>query len=664
MKNERVPSVPLITCDPYFSVWSPSDTLFGADTCSWTGAKKAMEGIIKVDDVSYRFMGTAKGEKEMEQTGLHITPTGSYYTFRGGNVNLRLTFLTPLLLAEPELISRPCSYIAYDISSEDGKIHTVELEVSMEEGHCYDGPAQREMTGGVHCMERFTAAWMGQKKQAPLSHSGDDITIDWGYLYLAAPKDGAALSYEKRDGSYYVTAKVSAGAVKEETSGYLVAAYDDIISIMYFDEACKGYWTKGGRNILDAIGDSICQKEALFKACRTFDKELTEWTERVGGTEYAHICSLAYRQTVAAHKLIEDREGNLLFLSKECLSNGCIGTVDISYPSMPLYLLYNPELVKGMLRPVFRFSKMPVWQYDFAPHDVGRYPYVTGQVYGVKQEYGLGEQHNGKVYPMYYIYPEGSDIYRLEEQMPVEECGNMLIMSAALSKIEGNTDFVKGEMALLEKWTDYLLEYGEDPGNQLCTDDFAGHLAHNTNLAVKAIMGIWSYGLLLLADGQKEKAAVYQKKAGELAEKWEIKADAGDHTMLAFGSRESWSLKYNLIWDILFESGLFSEELFEKELDWYLKKQNRYGVPLSSRETYTKSDWILWVASFAGSKEKMRQLIAPLKNYLEETPSRVPFSDWYDSCSAMEMSFQNRTVQGGLFMPLLKEKFLTKEKSV
>lgn len=134
--------------------------------------------------------------------------------------------------------------------------------------------------------------------------------------------------------------------------------------------------------------------------------------------------------------------------------------------------------------------------------------------------------------------------------------------------------------------------------------------------------------------------------------------------MLAFGSRESWSLKYNLIWDILFESGLFSEELFEKELDWYLKKQNRYGVPLSSRETYTKSDWILWVASFAGSKEKMRQLIAPLKNYLEETPSRVPFSDWYDSCSAMEMSFQNRTVQGGLFMPLLKEKFLTKEKSV
>lgn len=258
---------------------------------------------------------------------------------------------------------------------------------------------------------------------------------------------------------------------------------------------------------------------------------------------------------------------------------------------------------------------------------------------------------------MYYIYPAGSDIYDPALQMPVEESGNMVIMAAALAYLEGNMEFVREEMPLLKKWTEYLLKYGEDPGNQLCTDDFAGHLAHNTNLAVKAIMGIWCYGLLLEMDGQREEARTYQEKAGQLAKDWEKRADAGDHTMLAFGTPESWSLKYNLIWDILFDSGLFSKELFEKELDWYLKKQNRYGVPLSNRETYTKSDWILWVASFAKTKERMEKLIAPLVTYLEETPDRVPFSDWYDSVSAQEMSFQNRTVQGGLFMPLLKEKF-------
>ena len=660
MKNERVPSVPLITCDPYFSVWSPADTLSSADTCSWTGAKKAMEGIITVDGAAYRFMGLKEGEREMEQRGLHITPTSSIYTFFGGGVSLQVTFLTPLLLRDPELISRPCSYIAYTVLSQDGKPHQVALQFSMEEGHCYDGTAQREMIGGVHRMGEFEAAWMGRQRQAPLSHSGDDITIDWGYLYLAAPQGGAKVAYEKREGHCYVTAKAAFRTSDKEARGYVVAAYDDIASIWYFGEMRRGYWTKGGKNILEAIGDALGQKEQLFADCLAFDEELTAWMERVAGPDYARIGALAYRQTVAAHKLVEDGEGNLLFLSKECLSNGCIGTVDISYPSAPLYLLYNPELVKGMMRPIFRFSKMPVWEYDFAPHDVGRYPYVGGQVYGVKEEYGLPKPHQGKVYPMYYIYPAGSDLYNLEEQMPVEESGNMVILAAAIARVEGNIDFVKEEMPLLKKWTDYLLKYGEDPGNQLCTDDFAGHLAHNTNLAVKAILGIWSYGLLLEMDGRGEEASFYQEKARQLAAAWEVRAAAGDHTTLAFGKEESWSLKYNLIWDILFGSGLFSEELFERELNWYLKKENRYGVPLSNRETYTKSDWILWVASFAETREEMEKLIEPLGRYLEETPDRVPFSDWYDSISAKEMSFQNRTVQGGLFMPLLKEKFREK----
>lgn len=659
MKNERVPSVPLITCDPYFSVWSPADTLFGADTCSWTGARKAMEGILTVDGVDYRFMGLPGEEKRMEQTGLHITPTGSSYTFQGGGVALRVTFLTPLLLRDPELISRPCSYIAYEVSPQDDKPHRAEIAISLEEGHCYDGTRHREMIGGVHRMKDFQAAWMGRQRQTPLGHSGDDITIDWGYLYLAARAGSAEVVYEERDGISFVAGRAAHEISGKAEAGYFVAAYDDILSILYFSEARKGYWTKGGKSILDVVGDAVSQKEKLFADCQAFDRELTEWMERVAGAGYAHIGALAYRQTIAAHKLVEDGEGNLLFLSKECLSNGCIGTVDISYPSAPLYLLYNPELVKGMMRPVFRFSKMPVWNYDFAPHDVGRYPHVCGQVYGVKEEFGLAKPHRGKVYPMYYIYPEGSDIYYLEEQMPVEESGNMLILAAALAKVEGNIDFVRDEMPLLKKWTDYLLKYGEDPGNQLCTDDFAGHLAHNANLAVKAIMGIWSYGMLLEMDGQEEDAAFYKKRAGQLAKQWEVRASAGDHTVLAFGNEESWGLKYNLIWDILFESGLFSRELFESELEWYLKKQNRYGVPLDNRETYTKSDWILWVASFAGKKEQMEKLIDPLIRYLEETPDRVPFSDWYDSCSAKEISFQNRTVQGGLFMPLLKERFLT-----
>ncbi|MDE6940838.1 MAG: DUF4964 domain-containing protein, partial [Lachnospiraceae bacterium] len=56
----RLPAVPLITCDPYFSVWSGSDCLCDTDTMHWTGRRKRITGIVRVDGVDHRFMGTGK----------------------------------------------------------------------------------------------------------------------------------------------------------------------------------------------------------------------------------------------------------------------------------------------------------------------------------------------------------------------------------------------------------------------------------------------------------------------------------------------------------------------------------------------------------------------------------------------------------------------------
>jgi hypothetical protein len=550
-------------------------------------------------------------------------------------------------------MSRPVSYIGVRAAATDGKTHRVEVTFAFDGSFCKYGDNPVPLISGTHALEGCRAGWLGRRKQAPLSHSGDDVSIDWGYLYLAVPEgqgrvfmSGAGQELSAR----LVFPDLSGGA-----EGLVAAAYDDVASINYFGEIRRGYWAREGKSFLTLIEEAVADYETLRDRCAGFDAELSEKALASGGGDYQKLLNLAYRQTIAAHKLITDEKGDTVFISKECFSNGCAATVDVSYPSAPLFLLYNPELVKGMLRPILRFADLAVWDFDFAPHDAGRYPYVTGQVYGLKQQ----AMDNTEVYPPFYAYPANSGLYDLRFQMPVEECGNMLILLAAISRAEGKGDFSKPYRKLLEKWAEYLVLHGANPGEQLCTDDFAGHLASNCNLAAKAIMGIESYALLLDIWGSAGEASRYHGIAKSMAADWTGNTARGDHTALVFGREEGWSLKYNLIWDRLFGSGLFDPAIYKTEIRWYLKKRNAYGVPLDSRRDYTKSDWILWTAAFTNHKPDREALIAPVAAFLRDTPDRVPFSDWYDTVDAKHYFFQNRSVQGGLFMVLLADAWIT-----
>jgi hypothetical protein len=654
----RLPAVPLITCDPYFSVWSGSDCLCDTDTMHWTGRRKRITGIVRVDGVDHRFMGTGKAVPA-KQTKLEVTSFFTRYCFEMAGVGLTVTFWTPLLLDDLDVLSRPCSYLDMDVCSLDSEQHQVEVFWEFAGELCCDRGQTEKVGGGSFELDGTQAAWLGLREQNPLGHSGDSITIDWGYLYLAVEESA------DREVSYCQERRCLCARfdfLPEEDrcgSASLVAAYDDIASICYFGRMLPGYWAREGKNILTAIAQAIRERSALMERCEAFEQELEEKTEAFGES-YTRICHAAYRQSIAAHKLIADEEGKAVFISKECHSNGCAATVDVTYPSTPLFLIYNPELVRAMLRPVLRFAKMPVWGYDFAPHDVGRYPYVTGQVYGLQayqraaQEVGGGEE-NGFVYPMFCQMPESAGVYCLENQMPVEESGNLLILAAQLVRWDpqGEKESLQKNLPLYEKWVRYLLQYGSDPGEQLCTDDFAGHMAHNVNLAIKAIMGIEACSVLMGAAGKNEEAVYYHEKAAEMAGEVYERACLADHTGLTFGgSEESWSLKYNAVWDMIFESGLWSREFYEKESAYYRQKCNVYGVPLDSRAEYTKSDWMMWAAAMDVQGQNVEMFARCILDFLENSPDRVPFSDWYQTVSGRQQGFQNRTVQGGIFMPL------------
>ena len=620
--NLRAPAVPLITVDPYFSIWSAADKLTDCPTSHWTDRADAhrpntINGTVTIDGNAYRFMGTGD-IPAMEQVSLDIDALTTVYVFKAAGVKLTAKFFTPVFPDDYEHMTRPVSYLKLTVESTDGKEHAVTAKVSASEELCLDKRGQMPVTTELLSIGGKAAAKMGSVEQPVLAKKGDDIRIDWGYLYLCSDCGTAAV--EEADGMTFITVET-----KLEDSALITFAYDDVASIVYFGRQLKSYWNRNGKTIETAIEEAYADYDALCEKAAWFAGDLTERAVNAGGEKYAEMLSLAFRQVMAAHKLVLDEEGQILYISKECFSNGCAATVDVSYPSIPMYLFYNPRLIMGMMRPIFRYAESEAWPFDFAPHDVGTYPLVNGQVYG----------NNA-----------------LDKQMPVEECGNMLLMTAAVLTCEKRDSFVVGHMDTLKKWAGYLLEYGADPGNQLCTDDFAGHLAHNCNLSLKAIMGL--VGMWKICQIAREDGEQYLEAAKKMAVTWAENAANGDGSYrLAFDQPGTFSMKYNMIWDNVFGSSIFPAELKKSEFDSNFGHFNRYGMPLDNRSDYTKSDWLVWTACFAETKEQFEEYIEPLWLGYHESETRVPMTDWYFTSTAKMRGFQHRTVQGGLFMKML-----------
>jgi hypothetical protein len=680
----RPPAVPLVTHDPYFSIWSPADKLTDADTMHWTGKPHRLTSLVRIDGKGFRVMGKEPANvSALPQTGLEILPTRTIYTFEGEGVRLTLTFMTPALPDALEVLSRPVTYLTYTVRATDGALHEVAFHLDASAELTVNEPRQ-QVAWAKEATAQLEVLKLGSQDQPVLAKKGDDLRIDWGYLYLAAPKDtrnssrilpaNAARDPFASGGEFPMmkmarpvaahdapVAALAFDAAKvgdQPVSRWLMLAYDDEFSIKYFRQNLRPYWRRNGDDASALLKKALADYESLVKRCAAFDEQSMSDLRKLGGEKYAQLCALAYRQTFAGNKICADAHGQPLMFPKENFSNGCIGTVDVLFPQAPSFLVFSPALAKAMLVPILDYAASPRWPYGYAPHDLGTYPHATGQVYGMGGKDG--------------------------DRMPVEESGNMLIMLAALARQEGNANFAKPYWPMLTQWADYLVKEGLDPQNQLCSADMFGHLPRAANLALKAIIGIGGYAQLCEMTGHRDEAEKYLAIARDYAAKWQEMAKDDGRTRLAYHQPGTWGMKHNLIWDRILagsrepERGrsptaapldaeaaatgdrsrsfrLFPDSVGDAEIAWYLKVQKKYGLPVDNRTDTCLIDWALWSIAPARNDADFQALLDPIWHYANETPARVPLSDWFVTTSAKQKGFQARPVVGGLFVKMLAD---------
>ena len=436
-----------------------------------------------------------------------------------------------------------------------------------------------------------------------------------------------------------------------------------------------------------------------------------------GAADYVDIVALSARQVMGATSFVGTSDDPILFL-KEISSNGNTQTIDVIFPSFPFFLYSNPKWLGYLLEPLIEHTLSGQYPNKYAMHDIGTFfPNATG-------------------------HPDGRDEY-----MPVEECGNMLIMGLALvnsfrhqnknsgsslhgvegcvaecapesatpkafslrfkedasvkfldaqasefEAMENAKEWVNRSYRLWKQWTGYLVDYSLEPENQLSTDDFAGWLPLQTNLALKGIIGIHAMSRLSEFVGNDADATMYGNISKTYVAKWEEFGLSRDktHAKIAYDWYGSWTTLYNLYADSLlcfrvdaeksndsgFELGhsdkqkpmkppahddeiaFVPKHIYKLQSDWYYDVRQKYGLPLDSRHLYTKTDWEFF--AMAVSARSVREpILQSVAKWVNETVTDRPLTDLHMTEGRGEFpgpNFFARPVIGGHFAFLTLER--------
>lgn len=391
------------------------------------------------------------------------------------------------------------------------------------------------------------------------------------------------------------------GYIFGSRSATLAVGYVREKAINYLGEPYTGYYRGVYPDTVDAVSAflddfNLAQAESL-----TLDSITSIRSKSVAGQKYADIVTLSTRQAYGGIDLTIPHDSldtsDVLAFVKELSSDGNVNTIDVIFPAFPMYYVMDPEYIRLLLEPIMRYLQAGRWKLPYTIHDLGtHYPHAIG--------------HDDQK----------------AEPMPVEESGNLLILAYAYTIASGNTEWAEQYMSLLQGYADYLVGVGLDIPNQLSTNDAAGPLPNETNLAIKSAVGLNAFGKL---SGLSNYSSVGEQYAHTLYNEG-LATDSGkSHFVLRYTRhKKSWKIPFNLYADVLLDLHTFDQSALDMGCDFYPSVRSKAGMALDNRQDWAKTDWNIWTAgTCTGPSRDM--FIDDLWTFMTNGLNTWPFSDRY-----------------------------------
>lgn len=624
------PSYPLAVRNPYLSAWMPSDRvqqLPYSEPQFWAGQELGWSVIVRVDGQAYSLMGVPNLDEDnilpATVKRAEFTSTHSIFDLTAGSVGLTLDFFSPVTPSNYLRQSLPFSYLNVQVSESYGS----DIQIYSDIDGRWTGREDRSVIDYEEHDDGFAIHSLSVEDAAKYAESNDMAL--WGNAILASrSSESSTLSALAGDPKFvrghfiqegdlseqafaWCYGSVAAlahdlGTVYGEASVNFVVGYEREAAINYLGEEHTGYYRAEYPTTHKALSFFLDDYADALKESLELDRELAAFATATAGPKYADIVALSTRQAYGGIDLTipnESLDTNDTFaFIKELSSDGNVNTIDVIMPAFPIYWVLDPDWIRLMLEPVMRYLDAGRWHLPYTIHDLGtHYPHAIG--------------HDDQE----------------AEPMPIEESGNLLILALAYTRATGDSNWASSYMDIFQKYADYLVDNSIDIANQLSSNDAAGPLPNETNLAIKAAVGIKAFGELSGIDrysriGEEHATLFFEEGLGTDEDQ--------THFVLQYPDQpESWKTPYNLFPDVLLGLNTFSNEAIRVNSDFYSTVRGEYGVALDNRQDWAKSDWNMWLAATFETNTR-DEFVDDLWAFMTNGKHNWPFSDRYVSTSA------------------------------